>query len=104
MEEATVATALPLGGEQEKRGEKIGSNYIADLDFETLDTTLEGLLRAGVHCGHLKSRRHPRMHEYVYTTRKNISILELQKTSDRLLAAARFLAQVEKSGKPILFV
>lgn len=102
MEEAMVPAARPLGGE--KIGAKIGSNYFADLDFEKLDVSLEGLLRAGVHFGHLKSRRHPRMHEYVYTTRKNISILDLQKTADRLRAAAHFLAQVDKSGKPILFV
>lgn len=103
-EAATPAVRQPADQGEEKMGEKVGSNYFADLDFEKLDTSLEGLLRAGVHFGHLKSRRHPRMHEYIYTTRKNISILDLQKTSDRLEAAARFLVEVEKSGKAILFV
>lgn len=79
-------------------------NYFSTVDFNALDAGLEGLLKAGVHFGHLKSRRHPKMDEYIYTTRKNINIIDLQKTVDRLEAAAKFLSDVVKSGKPILFV
>lgn len=83
---------------------EIGGNYFADLDFAALDASLEGMLKAGVHFGHLKSRRHPKMDEYIYTTRKNINILDLEKTTAKLAVAAKFLAEVAKSGKPILFV
>lgn len=79
-------------------------NYFSAVDFAKLDVSLEGLLKAGVHFGHLKSRRHPKMDEYIYTTRKNINILDLQKTSERLEEASKFLTQVVKSGKPVLFV
>lgn len=79
-------------------------DYFASLDFAGLDASLDGLLKAGVHFGHLKSRRHPKMDEYIYTTRKNINILDLEKTTEKLAAAAKFLAEVAKSGKPILFV
>jgi small subunit ribosomal protein S2 len=94
----TAITPVP------KVGEKVGASYFAELDFDALDASLEGLLKAGVHFGHLKSRRHPRMDEYVFTTRKNINILDLEKTLARLEAAARFLVEVERQGKPILFV
>jgi small subunit ribosomal protein S2 len=83
---------------------EIGESYFADLDFSKLDASLEGLLKAGTHFGHLKSRRHPKMDEYIYTTRKNINIVDLQKTADKLAAAQAFLTDVAKAGKPILFV
>ncbi|MDQ5901835.1 MAG: ribosomal protein [Patescibacteria group bacterium] len=78
--------------------------YFADFDFSTLDVSLEGLLKSGVHFGHLKSRRHPKMDEYIFTTRKNINILDLEQTVTKLNAASAFLTEVVKSGKPVLFV
>ena len=81
-----------------------GESYFALLDFGKLELTLEGLLKAGVHFGHLKSRRHPKMDPFIYTTRKNINIVNLEKTVESLDAAAKFLTEVVKSGKPILFV
>lgn len=96
MEEATEGMAEVIAKEQE--------NYFSTVDFAKLDVSLEGLLKAGVHFGHLKSRRHPKMDEYIYTTRKNINILNLQKTVEKMEQAATFLSQVVKSGKPVLFV
>lgn len=90
------------GGEVAKK--TAGENYFSTVDLKKLDVSLEGLLKAGVHFGHLKSRRHPKMDEYIYTTRKNINILNLQKTVEKMEEAGRFLASVVKSGKPILFV
>lgn len=83
---------------------EVQENYFSTVDFSKIDVSLEGLLKAGVHFGHLKSRRHPKMDEYIYTTRKNINILNLQKTVEKMEAAAAFLSQVVKSGKPVLFV
>lgn len=103
MEEATEVAAVTVAGESPKAPKEKGG-YFSTLDLNTLDVSLEGLLKAGVHFGHLKSRRHPKMDEYIYTTRKDINILNLQKTSEKLEEAARFLTQVVKSGKPVLFV
>lgn len=83
---------------------KVSENYFSAVDLKKLDVSLEGLLKAGVHFGHLKSRRHPKMDEYIYTTRKNINILNLQKTVEKMEEANAFLSGVIKSGKPILFV
>ncbi len=95
-EEQVAETAVEKAPEVE--------SYFSPAEFAKLDASLEGLLKAGVHFGHLKSRRHPKMDEYIYTTRKNINIVNLQKTSEKLESAAKFLADVAKSGKPILFV
>lgn len=97
-----VTTTPTEAGVPKKALEK--ENYFSSVDFAKLDTSLEGLLKAGVHFGHLKSRRHPKMDEYIYTTRKNINILNLQKTQEKLEEAVKFLTQVVKNGQPILFV
>ncbi len=79
-------------------------SYFSGFDFGALELTLEGLLKAGVHFGHLKSRRHPMMDPYIFTTRKNINILDLAATEERLMKAGDILAGVVKTGKPVLFV
>jgi small subunit ribosomal protein S2 len=73
-------------------------------DFATIDESLESMLKAGVHFGHLKSRLHPRMSDFVFLTRQNINIIDLEKTRQYLDRAGAFLASVAKSGKPIVFV
>lgn len=79
-------------------------HYFGAFDFEAYELTLEGLLKAGVHFGHLKSRRHPQMDPYIFTTRKNINILDLAQTDARMKVAGEILAGVVKAGKPVLFV
>lgn len=78
--------------------------YFVDFDFSQVEITLEAMLKNGVHFGHMKSRRHPRMDQYIYTTRNNINILDLQKTIVKLQEAMAFLKSVQKDGKSILFV
>lgn len=73
-------------------------------DFSALDTGLEAMLAAGVHFGHLKSRLHPSMREFVFLTRQNVNIIDLDKTKQYLDRAGTFLADTAKAGKPILFV
>lgn len=73
-------------------------------DFASIDTSLEAMLKHGVHFGHLKSRLHPSMRPLVYLTRKNVNIINLEKTREYLERSEKFLAEVAKSGKPILFV
>ena len=102
MSETTTVAAL--GASQNGPQTETSEHFFASFDFAKMDVSLEGLLKAGVHFGHLKSRRHPRMDEYIYTTRKNINILDLEKTFEKLQTAGKFLAEVVKSGKPILFV
>lgn len=79
-------------------------DFFGQFDFEHVEVTLEALLKAGVHFGHLKSRCHPKMAPFVFATRKNISILNLEETVQELTAAAHFLETIARSGKPILFV
>ena len=96
-EKAVVASA-PITG-------SIGNEaYFSDLDFSKVEHGLEVMLRAGVHFGHVKARRHPKMDDYIYTTRNGINIFDLQKTDEQLKQALEYLAGIRKSGKQILFV
>lgn len=79
-------------------------DYFADFDFNSIQLSLESMLKAGVHFGHMKSRRHPKMNRFIYTTRNGLAIINLEETLERAKEAARFLAGVQKSGKSILVV
>lgn len=85
----------------EKEGRE---NYFASVDVSKIEQSLEEMMRAGVHFGHQKARRNPKMDEYIFTTRKGINIIDLQKTQEKLTEALEFIKGVKKSGKSILFV
>jgi small subunit ribosomal protein S2 len=80
------------------------NDYFADFNFSDVEKSLLLMLKSGVHFGHQKSRKHPSMNEYVYTTRKGINIIDLQKTSEKLDEALEFLKTLKESGKKVLFV
>ena len=62
------------------------------------------LLEAGVHFGHQAKRWNPKMKEYIFTTRDDIHIIDLQKTVEKIEEAyAEILKACENGGK-ILFV
>ncbi len=82
----------------------LATDYFGEFNFSELDMSLETMLKAGVHFGHVKSRRHPSMEPFIFTTRKNINILDLEQTEEHLKHAQNFLASVARAGKPILFV
>ena len=62
------------------------------------------LLEAGVHFGHQKRRWNPKMKEYIYTTRDDIFIIDLQKTSKSLDKAYEALKKIVENGGKVLFV
>ncbi len=86
---------------EEKEGQE---SYFASLDVSKIEQSLEEMMKAGVHFGHQKSRRNPKMDEYIFTTRKGINIIDLQKTQEKILEALEFVKSIKKSGKSILFV
>ena len=62
------------------------------------------LLEAGVHFGHQKRRWNPKMKEYIYTTRDDIYIIDLQKTVKKLEEAYAALKELAENGGKFLFV
>ncbi len=62
------------------------------------------LLEAGVHFGHQKRRWNPKMKEYIFTTRDDIYIIDLQKTAKKMEEAYAALYQIASEGGKVLFV
>ena len=62
------------------------------------------LLEAGVHFGHQTKRWNPKMKEYIYSTRDDIYIMDLQKTTEKLEEAYNALKEIVANGGKILFV
>lgn len=62
------------------------------------------LLDAQVHFGHLKKKWNPKMLPYIFGEKKNIHIIDLNRTADKLDEAAAAAKQIAKSGRKILFV
>ena len=62
------------------------------------------LLEAGVHFGHQRRRWNPKMKEYIYTSRDDIYIIDLQKTSKLIEEAYEALKQIVEQGGTVLFV
>ena len=62
------------------------------------------LLEAGVHFGHQKRRWNPKMREYIYTSRDDIYIIDLQKTSKKIEEAYEAMKEVAANEGKVLFV
>ena len=65
--------------------------------------TIEELLKAGTHFGHLTSRWDPRMRNYIFMERNNIHIIDLMQTQVLLDEAAEAAKRFAARGKNILF-
>lgn len=62
------------------------------------------LLEAGVHFGHQKKRWNPKMKEYIYTSRDDIYIIDLQKTVKQIEEAYAELKKIAENGGTFLYV
>lgn len=71
----------------------------------TKDTKrVEAMFEAGVHYGFSKSRRHPIIKKFVFGTKQNTDIVDLEKTDAALTEAKQVIASVVAAGKQVLFV
>jgi len=66
--------------------------------------SMKALLEAGVHFGHQTRRWNPKMAKYIFGSRSNIHIIDLQKTAKELKKAYKFIREMASSGQTILFV
>ena len=66
--------------------------------------SIKDLLQAGVHFGHQQRFWNPKMDEYIFDTRKQISIINLEITQEHLSAAASKVEDICSKGNKILFV
>jgi len=62
------------------------------------------LLEAGVHFGHQKRRWNPKMGEYIFTSRDDIYIIDLQKTVKKIEEAYVAMKEIAENEGKVLFV
>ncbi|MFC1700777.1 30S ribosomal protein S2 [Patescibacteria group bacterium] len=66
--------------------------------------SLEEMLKAGVHFGHKTSKWNSKMKSYIFTSRNNIHIIDLEQTQQRLKKALKFLQEIKENKGKIVFV
>ncbi len=66
--------------------------------------SMNNLLEAGVHFGHQTKRWNPKMKEYIFTSRDDIYIIDLQKTAKALEDAYQALKDIAQAGGKVIFV
>lgn len=67
-------------------------------------TFIDRLFKAGAHFGFKKSRRHPTVAPYVFTTKDGNDIFDLEKTTALLDSAKEVLKEAGLQGKTVLLV
>ena len=66
--------------------------------------SVKDLLHAGVHFGHQQRFWNPKMEKFIFDTRKQISIINLDLTQEHLSAAASKVEDICSKGNKVLFV
>lgn len=66
--------------------------------------TLQQLLLAGSHFGHLTRRWHPKMKPFILMERNGIHLIDLRKTQECIERACAGLAEIAAKGGQVLFV
>lgn len=66
--------------------------------------SVEEMLEAGVHFGHVESKWHPKAASYIYTAKNGVHIIDLAKTNEALEKILKKVSEVVASGEEIMFV
>jgi small subunit ribosomal protein S2 len=71
---------------------------------ENTDLLIEQMFEAGAHYGYSKSRRHPSVSSFIYTTKNRTDIIDLEKTKTLLAEAKEYAKELGAKRKTIVFV
>ena len=66
--------------------------------------TMKDLLECGVHFGHQTRRWNPKMKKFIFGVRKNIYIIDLQKTLRYFRYTQNLMRDAAAEGKTVLFI
>ena len=65
---------------------------------------VESMFKVGAHFAYTRSRRHPTAAPFIFGLKNRVEIFDLEKTSEKLLEAKKFVASCAQAGKKVLFV
>ncbi len=69
-----------------------------------MNVTLQDLLMAGTHFGHLTRRWNPKMKKFIFMEKNDIYIIDIKKTLTMMERACEALANIVRSGERVLFI
>jgi len=72
--------------------------------IEKEEVTIEKMFEAGAHYGYSKTRRHPSVSSFIYTTKNKTDIIDLEQTDVMLKKACEFAKELGSKNKVVLFV
>ncbi len=74
------------------------------MSTHTTSNLIERLFSAGAHFGFKKSRRHPTVTSYLFTSKDGNDIFDLEQSATLIENAAAILHEAGKNGKTVIFV
>lgn len=74
------------------------------MSTQSTQTLIERLFTAGAHFGFKKSRRHPTVTPYLFTSKDGNDIFDLEQSAALIEKAASVLSEAGKNGKNVVFV
>lgn len=72
--------------------------------LKSSNSNFEKMLKSGVHFGYSRSRRHPKMKQFLFGIKNNVEIFNLEKTKQKLDEAKKFMKNLGKENKKAIFV
>lgn len=90
--------------EQTAEAEKTSNELELDVVNGADENLLTEMMQAGIHYGRKKSKTNPKMKPYIFMTRNDIELIDLNFTLTALDKAIEFLKSVKKNGGIILAV
>lgn len=72
--------------------------------IEKIDPMIEKMFEAGAHYGYSKTRRHPSVSSFIYTTKNRTDIIDIEKTKEMLDKALLFVKELGSKNKIVLFL
>lgn len=84
-----------------EESESNNSTAVVEPSFDSV--ILEEMTKAGILYGKKKSKTHPRMKSFIFTTRNGVEIFDLPKVFGAIEKAQEFLYDIAKKGGMIMF-
>ena len=76
----------------------------ANSEKDIVDPEIEQMFKAGAHFAYKKTRRHPKMRDFIAGVKSNVEVFHLEKVHEKLKTALSFIEELGKDGKVVLWV
>lgn len=73
-------------------------------DLASKNPEISEMFAVGAHFGFSRSRRHPSVKDFIFGYKNRTAVIDLEKTAEQLAKAEKFVEELGRSGKTIIFV